>query len=324
MGRGLFTVDSVDTRMLYKEFQQGVELYNDTTWGIVNRFVRPTQKESVKVWERDMEFVLGAEGFLETWQRIHAREVALPLNDFDLGFGFTKKAIEDSTADELRETQAAALRAHLRLLAKRFFYVVMTPGSGTTSKGFWDALMGAAGEKAPPAYKNNTFLNTHQHYYTSGAATPTLADLNLLKRHIREHGYVGELFLFLNSALAEDFENLAGWSAAMTPVSIIEDIAKEGFRAVKRFQEFTIVLEDWVPDGYLVAIEAETKPITMREPLQPAARGLKLFEGPFSDMPLREAYYESRFDMGVVHRGAGAVVQITTGASYTNPTFDFT
>jgi len=323
MGRGLFTLDNVDTRMLYKEFQDGVEVYNDTTWGLVAKFVRNTTKESVKVWERDMEFVESVEGFLETWQKIHSREVSLPLKDFALGFGFTKQAIQDSTADELRETQTAALRAHLRLLAKRFFYRVMTPGSGTASRGFWDGLMGAAGQRAPPTYKNNSFVNTHNHYLASGAATPTLANLNQIRRHIREHGYAGELFLFINSNVVEDFETLTAFTTTMTPVDIINQVAKEGFSLVKRFQGFSMVTEDWVPDGYLVALEADVKPVTMREPLQPAGRGLKLYEGPYSDMPLREAYYESRFDLDVVHRGAGVVMKLTSG-SFTAPTFDFT
>jgi len=269
-----------------------------------------------------MEFVESAEGYLETWQKIHAREVNIPLRDFALGFGFTKQAIQDSTSDELRETHSAALRADQRLLAKRFFYRCLTPGAGAVSRGFWDGLMGAAGERAPPDYKGNTFTDTHNHYLASGAATPALADINLLKRHIREHGYAGELYMLLNSSLVEDLENLAGWTAAMTPVSIIETIAREGFQAVKRFQEFTWIIEDWVPDGYLLAVEAQVKPVTMREPLQAAGRGLKLYEGPYSDMPLREAYYEHRFDLDVAHRGAGAAMMITTGA-WTTPTFTF-
>jgi len=312
MAQGLFTLDDVDTRMLYKEFIQGVELYNEVTWGIVAKFVRRTTKESMKVWERNMEFEESAEGYLETWQKIRSREVAIGLRDFGLGFGFTKQAIQDSTADELRETQAEALRADQRLMAKRFFYKVMCPDS---DKGFWDGNMTVA----PPSHKGNSFLTSHTHYLASGASTPKLADINLIKRHVREHGYMGGLFMFLNSGLVEDLENLAGWTAAMTPVSIIETIAVQGFRAVKVFQEFTWVIDDWVPDGYLVALEGQVLPVAMREPLQAAARGLKLYEGPYSDMPLREAYYEHRFDMEVVHRGGGAVMQITSG-SYTKPT----
>lgn len=312
MGKGLFTLDDVDTRMLYKEFVQGVEVYAKAEWGLISQFIRPTTKESVKVWERNMEFEETAEGYLETWQKISSREVALPLKDFGLGFGFTKQAIQDSTAGELRETQAAALRADQRLLAKRFFYKCLAPAS---NKGFWDANMTIA----PPAYKQSTFLTSHTHYLASGVSTPQLADINRIKRHIREHGYMGALFMFVNQATVEDLENLAGWTAAMTPVSVIETIAVRGFKAVKIFQEFTWLIDDWIPDGYLLGIEANIKPVAMREPLQAAGRGLKLYEGPYSDMPLREAYYEHRFDMEVAHRGAGAVLQITTG-SYTKPT----
>jgi len=312
---GLFTLDDVDTRMLYKEFIQGVEIYNELTWGIVSKFIRRTTKESMKVWERNMEFEETAEGYLETWQKIRSREIALTLKDFALGFGFTKQAIQDSTADELRETQAEALRADQRLLTKRFFAKVMSPA---TDKGFWDGNESVA----PPNFKGNTFTTAHTHYLASGSSSIKLADINRIKQHIQEHGYMGELWMLLNSGLVEDLENLAGWTAAMTPVSLIERIATEGFKAIKLFQGFNFVTDDWVPDGYLVALEGQIQPIAMREPLQPAGRGLKLYEGPFSDMPLREAYYEHRFDLEVVQRGAGAVMQITTG-SYSKPTFTF-
>jgi len=314
--KGLFTLDDVDTRMLYKEFQQGVDIYNEAEWGIVAKFIRSTTKESVKVWERSMEFEESSEGYLETWQKIRNREIAISLKDYALGFGFTKQAIQDSTANELAETQAEALRADQRLLAKLYFSVCLSPAS---NKGFWDG----AETVAPPAHKGNTFLTTHTHYVTSGAATPTLADINLLKRLIREHGYQGGLFAFLNSNTVEDLENLAGWTTAMTPNSVIEAIAKGGFDAVKVFQGLTWITDDWVPDGYIMAIEGNIKPVTMREPLAAAARGLKLYEGPYSDMPLREAYYERRMGMEACHRGAGAVIQITTSGTYSKPTFTF-
>ena len=103
---GLWTYDDMDTRMLYKEFQEGVSVYNEVDWGLMNQFIRTTQKESVRVWQRNMDFTTDAEGFMEDWQKLRAMEVSIPLSEFSLGFAFTKKAIEESTASELKETQA--------------------------------------------------------------------------------------------------------------------------------------------------------------------------------------------------------------------------
>jgi len=324
---GLFTYDNVDTRMLYKEFQQGAQLYNEVEWGILAKFVRETTKESVRVWQRNMEFVTAAEGYLETWQKIRAAEILLPLDDFQLGFAFTKKAIQDSTAQELKETQGEALRADQRLMAKRFFYTCLTPGSGaaraTASIGFWDGNMATAGVSGPPAWKGNTFAPTptsHNHYSTSGAVDIALSDLSALKREIKQHGYSGPLFLFMHSVQVEECENLAGWTSAMTPNTIIETVATQGFEAIKQFQGFTVIQDDWIPENYLLAIEAKIKPLTMRLPVNKGAQGLKLWEGPYSAYPLQEAYYSHRFDMAVCHRGAGAVRQITENVAYTAPT----
>ncbi len=319
---GLFTYDDVDTRMLYKEFQEGVQVYNEVEWGLMSRFCRETTKENVRVWQRNMEFVRASEGFLEDWQKLRAMEISVPLDEFELGYAYTKRAIQMSTVDELRETQGEALRADQRLLAKRFMFRCLTPGTGSRSIGWWDANMENASMRAPPNWKGNTFGLTHNHYDTSGALNIALSDFSAIKREIRQHGYSGSLFLFMNLEQVEECENLAGWTTAMTPTSITEAVAKGGFEVIKQFQGFTLIQDDWIPAGYLLAIESRIKPITIRNPVNAKARGLKLWQGPYSDYPLSESYYSHWFDMAVVHRGAGAVRQITSGA-WATPTFTF-
>jgi len=320
--QGLFTYDDLDSRMLYKEFQDGVQVYNEVEWGLMSQFVKTTTKESVRVWQRNMEFVTASEGYLEDWQKLRAMEISIPLEEFELGFAFTKKAIQESNSAELRETQGEALSADQRLLARRFFFRAMTPGTGAQSIGFWDANMNAAAMRPPPNWKGNQFTVTHQHYDPSAAAGIALSDFSAIKREIREHGYSGSLFLFMNLQEVEACENLAGWTTAMTSNKIVDMVAEKGFEVVKQFQGLTLIQDDWIPAGYLLSIESRVKPITMREPLNARARGLKLWEGPYSNYPLSEAYYSHRFDMGVVHRGAGAVRQITAGA-WATPTWTF-
>ena len=318
---GIFTYDDIDTRMLYKEFQDGVSMYNEVELGLCMQFVRKTTKESVREWQRNMEFVTASEGYLEGWQKLRAMEIAVPCEDFELGFAFTKKALLNSTASELRETQGEALKADARLQAKRFFYAALTPGAGATSKGWWDANMAAAGVRAPPNWKGNTFATTHNHYDASGVTDIALSDFSGLKKEIREHGYAGPLFTFMHSDQAEQCEILAGWTSAMTPNSITETVATKGFDVVKQFQGHTLIQDDWMPSGYLLTIEARVKPLTMREPLQPAARGLKLWQGPYEEYPLLESYYARSFDLAVVHRGAGAVRYLA--AAWSTPSFSF-
>jgi len=253
-------------------------------------------------------------------------EISIPLDEFELGFAFTKKAIQDSTANELRETQGEALAADQRLLAKRFMYRALTPGGGAgvanRSFGWWDGNMAAAGMRAPPDWKGNTFTRAHNHFVPSGAANIALSDFSAIKRGTRQHGYSGPLFLFMNNQEVEACENLAGWTTAMTANTIVETVATKGFDVIKQFQGFTLIQDDWIPAGYLLAIESRVKPITFREPVNAKARGLKLWQGPYSDYPLLESYYSHRFDMAVVHRGAGGVRQITAGA-FVTPTFTF-
>lgn len=318
---GLFTYDDIDTRMLYKEFQEGVRQYNEVELGLINQFVTKTTKESVRTWQRNMEFKTAAEGYLEGWQKLRALEIGIGLEDFELGFAFTKKAILKSTANELREAQAEALRADARLQIKRFFYRCLTPGSGAYSVGFWDGNMAAASAKAPPPWKNNTFLTSHNHYDAAGTTDIALSQFTALKKEIREHGYSGPIFTFMHSDQVEDCEDLAGWTSAMTPNSIVETVATKGFDVIKQFQGHTLIQDDWIPSGYLLTIEGRVKPVTMREPLQQGARGLKLWQGPYEAYPLAESYYSREFDYAVVHRGAGAAMYLES--AWSTPSFTF-
>jgi len=299
--------------MLYKEFIDAVDVYNSQDFIVVQKFVRKTTKESVKQWQRSMDFVREGEGAEEDWQRLLSREIDLNLFDWELGYGFTKKAIQDATAGELRETTAECLRADQRLLAKLFFQACLVSG------GFWDAAMATA----PPNYKGNAFAATHTHYGITGAAALRLQDLTTLKQEIREHGYMGQLYLFVNSATVQALEDLAGWTAAMTANSVVEEIAVNGLVSDLKVNGFIVIPDDWVPANYLFALDGSVQSVNMREPLQAAGRGLKLFKGPYEDYPLMEATYERRCGMNVVHRGAGAVLQIAAAGAYTNPTFSF-
>jgi len=311
MAEGIFTRDGIDSRQLYNLYVKGVEAYNAKPIAI-ERFINKTDKEKVFVWQRSMEFVRGAEGYEPDVQKIANREIELPLHDYALGYGFTLQSIQDSIAKELDETQKEALRADQRLMQKLFMQAT------TNSTGFWDGAM----TTAPPNFGMNTFAASHSHYTSTGSATIDLDDLTSLKKTIREHGYTGGLALFINSNEVKAIEDLAGWTTAMTSTSIIDDIAKYGAERQLTIYGFNVIVNDFVPSGYLVALDANLKALYMREPINTTARGLKLFKGTYPDYPLIGAKYIRRLGMAVAHRGAGAVAQLTTG-SYTAPTFSF-
>jgi len=311
MADGVFTRDGIDSRQLYNLYVKGVEAYAKKPTPI-DRFTQKTDKESVVVWQRSMDFVRGAEGYEPDMQKLSSLKINIPLHDYALGYGFTLQSIQDSIAEELDETQREALRADQRLLQKLFIKTLTTTG------GFWDGTM----TTAPPAYGSNTFTAEHTHYNATGSTTLDLDDLTSLKKHIREHGYTGGLVLFINSNEVKAIEDLAGWTTAMTSTTIIDDIAKFGAEKNVTMYGFSVVVNDFVPAGYLVALDANVASVFIREPINPTARGLKLFKGTYPDYPLVGAKYIRRIGMAVGHRGAGAVAQLTAG-SYTTPTFSF-
>lgn len=79
-----------------------------------------------------------------------------------------------------------------------------------------------------------------------------------------------------------------------------------------------------MPAGYVIVaatggLDSDMNPVGLREHVNTAYHGLRHIpgRGPF---PISESFYARAFGVGVRHRGAAAVMQVTTDATYTSPT----
>ena len=63
-----------------------------------------------------------------------------------------------------------------------------------------------------------------------------------------------------------------------------------------------------------------SNPIAFRQHPTTSLQGLKLVKGRNPDYPLIDSFYVRGFGTGVRHRGAGAVMQVTTNGAYAVPT----
>jgi len=89
-----------------------------------------------------------------------------------------------------------------------------------------------------------------------------------------------------------------------------------------------LVETDFMPAGYIAVVASEgpdsrANPVGFREHPNLAYRGLRILPGNGS-YPLVSSFYSRTFGVGVRHRGAACVVQVTSAAvtDYTPPTFD--
>lgn len=268
---------------------------------------------------------------------------------YDLAIRYTWMFIAEATGAQLRQQHNLALEADIKLQFRKVMQRLFNPlnGNGFSDKnepvtvyGFYNG----DGE-VPPAYKQNTFLGTHNHYVTSGGATVTPANLGTLATLLEEHGYTLQngyrLVLWVNKQEADviktfrtadgaafDFvPNPAAYGGAVwvpsngTYIGGPQGTVKG---EIGTYGPFHIVEEGYIPAGYMAAVATGgqnnlSNPIGLREHANPAYRGLKVIPGQRSDYPLVDSFYRRGIGTGIRHRGAGAVMQITANANYTVP-----
>jgi len=115
--------------------------------------------------------------------------------------------------------------------------------------------------------------------------------------------------------------------AYLTDLTIIGSRAPaefNGLRIVGSYGDAWIVEDHFVPVGYVIAVatggpNSISNPLGFREHRRPELRGLIQIPGDNKDYPLLNSYYVRGHGIGVRHRGAAAVMQVTANATYTAP-----
>lgn len=348
----IMAADGTDLNEFYNEIQSVIALRNQDRNRLVSAF-------ATYVSEPTVQFAVPSEADFE-----EASEYGQPMGirfsatrfwrgfDFkfyDLGIRYTWMYIAESDARQLRVLNQMALDADNKLLYQKVMKCVFNP---TNTLGITDnnepitayKFYNADGE-TPPAYKTNTFSNTHNHYITSGGASLTSANVTSLANELGHHGYnlnngyrlvlwmnpaqVATIKTFRVSGGAEyDFipdSNFLG-GGVFVPNNGQYVGAPSGSLPgqVGTYGPFHIVQEDYIPAGYIVALasggpENLGNPIGIREHKNPAYRGLKFIPGQRSQYPLLDSFYRRGFGTGITQRGGGVVMQVTASGSYTVP-----
>ena len=197
----------------------------------------------------------------------------------------------------------------------------------------------------PPEFAGDTFSDTHSHYMTSGTTSFDPADLEILIEQVRHHGYGlkmndDNLVVLLNpqeskvvqgfragvNGASYDFIPSTAAAAFITDETIVgERPAGEfnGLAVVGSYADALLVENPYVPAQYAVSVAAggansERNRLAFRQHKRPELKGLKQIPGG-GDYPLIDSYYVRGCRVGVRHRGAAAVMQVTASGSYTPP-----
>lgn len=272
---------------------------------------------------------------------------------YDIAARFTWKYLAEATSGQVDSVHNMVLEADNRLLFTKVMKSIFNNvNRSATIRGqaFNVYALYNADGTVPPPYANNTFLSTHNHYITSGAATVDSGDLDQMETHLVEHGYGrlqgSQMILLVNriqlatirtfrvaTGSSYDYVPASGGAPWLLPTNTGGPVFPQGGAIPAQVNGLTvsgaygpwlIVESEYIPAGYMLGFASggdnnAGNLVGIREHQNAALRGLRLVKGRTPDYPLIDSFYNRGFGTGIRQRGAGVVMQITAAGSYTIP-----
>jgi hypothetical protein len=286
-------------------------------------------------------------------------DMGMPFKWYDLAARFTWQFLADATTQQVDAVQSAAVEADNRLMFGKVMNRVFNnttqaatiEGNAYTVYPFYNGTDG----RTPPPYRTSTFSSNHTHYITTNGAALEAADLDDLIELVTEHGYTKVLgysiVVMVNKAQVPtirafrsaasnngtvdathgdwDFIPATGTNATLLPRDVVllgqqPAPALNGLMVIGAYGDALIVQDDYVPPGYLFCFATGgaanlNNPLGIRQHGNPGLQGMRLVKGPQPDYPLIDSYYVRGFGVGVQQGGSGAVLQVVTGTTYSQP-----
>lgn len=347
------TQDGMDVNALWDSYQRWLDGWNGARETLVNFFTYNTTTSFENVWQGGSQ--ADFEEATEFGEPVGARPTStpavmgFPFKWFDLAGRFTWQFLANSPASQVDSFANMAMEADSRMVFLKVMKALFSNARGVNKEGqvVYPFYSGVAGD-LPPVYKLTTFADSHNHFVPSGAAVVTAPNLEALLGLLEEHGYTRgngyNQVVLVNKAEGDvirsfrsvqnggtgkfDFVPAAGTPSFLLPTNMVTNggqppASLNGLTVLGAYGDATIIQEDYIPTGYMVAMvtggeESLSNPLAFREHPTATLRGLRLVKGRTPDYPLIDSFYLRGFGVGVRHRGAGAVMQITAGA-YTIP-----
>lgn len=344
--------DGTDLNDFWKEVQETIRIRNNDRTSIIDAL---TYQVSEVTSEISVPSEVDFEEASEYGQPVGIRGGATrffrgyDFKFYDLAVRYTWMFIAEADAQQLRQHHNLALEADIKLKFRKVMQRLFNPINGN---GFTDAnepvtvfaAYNGDGE-VPPAYKQKTFLGSHNHYTVSGAAAVRPQDLDALALQTAEHGYTLQNgyrnVLWVNEqegAIIRTFKTANGASFDFVPNpetyggaiwvpnngSYVGGPTGRVKGEIGTYGPFHVVEEGYIPAGYIASIVTGGQnnignPIGIREHSNAAYRGLKVIPGQRSDYPLLDSFYRRGFGTGMRQRGAVAIMQIKAAGSYVVP-----
>lgn len=350
------TADGVNLNDIWAEIAKALELYNQQRSTIVRLLSYPTISVADIIPQSvdGDSFEIATEFGIPTALREPADYLRLGYNfqDYDKRLSATWKWLRAATAEQVTAQVTRIFEADNRLVSGTIFNRLLSPAIQFNEwnhqcYGLWNA-----DGMVPPSYLGNSFDGAHTHYLTSGSTNIDSADIEDMIRHVTEHGYGrfgaqgGQLIILANPNEVEDmtfwragveyatgktpkwdFVPSAAQPAYFTTEHLVGAIPPTDFNGLQvqgSYGDAWLIESHYVPAGYVIVaatggLDSDMNPVGFRQHVNRAYHGLRHIPG-HGPYPLQDSFYARGFGVGVRHRGAAVVMQVTTNANYTPPT----
>lgn len=346
------SADGADLNRMWREFQRSLDIFNRERDPLLNLLIFDVTNPTERVLQPSTEdFEQASEFGVPKGIRIGKPfNLGYSFKWWDIAARYTWQFLLETDQRQIEAVHKTVLDAGKRLyfqqVFKRIFNNVNDSATINEQAVNVYALYNNDGT-VPPTFETNTFVGTHNHYVTSGAATIDPGDLAQIEDDLNSHGYrydLGyELMLFVHRQEGSTIRTFVAGTASsrytfipnpgyvggglILPQNggIIGQPAMNLPQQIGTWGPFKIVEMSIIPAGYVLGMATGGEQdlgnlVGVRTHARPEARGLRLVSGPRESYPLNEADYTFGFGTGIRHRGAGYVMQITASGSYTIPT----
>lgn len=354
----LVSADGVNLNSIWAEIQAALEIWNRerssvasllsyTTTNVADAIPQSLSSESM---EPSSEFGVPH----STREPATALPLGYTFRDFDLALRYSRLFLRGATAEQIKAVFNRALEADNKLMngsvLKRLFDPTVEQNEfGHNCFGLWSN----DGIASPPPFMGKTFSANTTHYLPTGASAIDSADIEGLIALIRDKGYGrfpgSQLVCLANPYEAElistfkagvesrsggpkakwDFVRSKNAPPYLTNETIIGQIPPEKFEGLPvegQYGPALLVSSLYVPQGYVAVVatsglNSQNNPVAIRVHPNSQYVGFRIVEGHWK-YPITESFVTRSFGVGVRHRGAAAVCQVTTDSTYTAPTFE--
>lgn len=346
------TTDGFPLNRMWDEFQRTIRMWNSQRDALTNllTFNVTTMIEGVR-YPIEQDFEEASEYGEPKGIRLGPSfRMGYGFKWWDLAIRYTWMFLAEATQSQLQALNNTALEADNRLLFTRvmrqvFNSTTLTADIDGESVNVYPFYNGDT--MVPPKWKNTTHTTGHNHYLESGGTIVDSSDIDDIQNHLTHHGYMSirgyRLVLMVNAqegATIRSFSRADGDKYDFIPSSNVggglyippnsgiigaPPIANlPGLMSIGTYGQFTIVEEDYIPAGYVFGFATGGElnignPVGIRQHENSSLQGLRLVKGRDNDYPLIDSFYLHGMGTGVRHRGAGVVMEIGNGGTYSIP-----